>query len=751
VLPGTPIPTTTNPDATCATTDPTSGSPQPPGTVGAYEGALTYHCSVFRPEFWCRMRVTVQTIPFCAVCQQQIRKVLGFNIDFTPTPVDGAAQVEPWPVTLRWKAGAFETSWEVQLSTDPAFPAATTQTHPTSATAVENGVKLGTLADLFLGPATTYYWRVRKGTLVGTSRGWTAPLAFTTAAKAAQPLSPKSTARSKPVYPWALTFSWTEVPFAKGYDVQVTRASDPGFGAALFPDAFVSGTKLQMDVLIEAKHLWRVRARPGGAAQDPVSFGPWSPAAPFTTLKPHVESVAPGNGEAVYPWPVKLEWTTVKAADHYVVEIARDEAGFGPESLMKSLQVPAPDTTASFNLRPHYAADNNHPFWRVRVFGPTLPTSPPLVEEGKASLEIPFLNAGDPTIVVVNMELTDPGGTGGVEQWALSFLHVPFAHVEAAKEYHLTVRRLDEAGNQQEMVWDEFLPREDDPSGQVGVVVLEVLGYGPGTLGYACSVVAIGPEGLAGLGGENDSFAFIWPGQPELIAPAAGSTDVSPDPAPNRFAFSHWYSPTGEWLIEFAGDGNCMNPIAADVVAGTPGSTIATAGPPLPSNSPLSWRVRALSNHWIGQSYPWSVCSTFKTAPPPVPPPDTPTVLNGWYGAMGVMLCMFGAVDNVGTYEVEAAEIAFDAGSGEPPDPAVVLASFGPFTFTDDQVSTYTQSVVDQLTGSSFSVPSGFRLIGLSGTEPLHAYKWRIRACNQTGCSQFSEWAQFAEIYPWPW
>jgi IgA Peptidase M64 len=73
----TPIPTTRN--TNCAQCDPQS-SPVAAGTVGLFEGAHTYHCRAFRPEFNCKMRKHIDTagnpIPFCRVCREHIREVM---------------------------------------------------------------------------------------------------------------------------------------------------------------------------------------------------------------------------------------------------------------------------------------------------------------------------------------------------------------------------------------------------------------------------------------------------------------------------------------------------------------------------------------------------------------------------------------------------------------------------------------------------------------------------------------------------
>jgi IgA peptidase M64 len=76
----TPVPTTTNPD--CSKCDPRTSPPAgvPLTAVGAFEGAHSYHCGAYRPQFTCRMRVLGQS--YCAVCTRRIRQVLN---PFLPT------------------------------------------------------------------------------------------------------------------------------------------------------------------------------------------------------------------------------------------------------------------------------------------------------------------------------------------------------------------------------------------------------------------------------------------------------------------------------------------------------------------------------------------------------------------------------------------------------------------------------------------------------------------------------------------
>ncbi|HET7436923.1 MAG TPA: M64 family metallopeptidase [Thermoanaerobaculia bacterium] len=70
VTAGISIPTTSNPDCSSYDSQP---NPYAPQTVGAYEGAKYLRCGLYRPQYDCRMRTLGQ--PFCAICQQAIRRV----------------------------------------------------------------------------------------------------------------------------------------------------------------------------------------------------------------------------------------------------------------------------------------------------------------------------------------------------------------------------------------------------------------------------------------------------------------------------------------------------------------------------------------------------------------------------------------------------------------------------------------------------------------------------------------------------
>ena len=108
--PGVDLPTMENPD--CSTED-LSESPVVAGTVGLFEGADTYHCAAYRPEYNCKMRALLE--PFCAVCDSVIAAVL------TPAAAVGI------PYTQDWSAGnSTFTSMDVydrdDDGPDPLYP-----------------------------------------------------------------------------------------------------------------------------------------------------------------------------------------------------------------------------------------------------------------------------------------------------------------------------------------------------------------------------------------------------------------------------------------------------------------------------------------------------------------------------------------------------------------------------------------------------------------------------------------------------
>jgi hypothetical protein len=107
----TPLPTTVNAD--CSHCDP-QASPEPAGTVGAFEGAYYYHCGVYRPEFNCMMR---NLAAFCAVCQRRIKAVLDPYMPLIPHIPDWYHELFEWQhiILPRWILVAYlQVNWAMK-------------------------------------------------------------------------------------------------------------------------------------------------------------------------------------------------------------------------------------------------------------------------------------------------------------------------------------------------------------------------------------------------------------------------------------------------------------------------------------------------------------------------------------------------------------------------------------------------------------------------------------------------------------
>lgn len=742
VTPGTQVPTTINPN--CSICDP-SPSTYPPGTVGAFAGAAWFHCGLFRPEFNCRMRD--HNFEFCAVCQERIRTVLFSFQGFTTTPKYLDPDVEPWPATLSWTTSNIASSWEVEVSPDGNF-----QLDVLAPSASQSG-QVGS-STVWLKPSTTYYWRVRRTDIPNAA--WSTATQFTTAAKKAVIISPVSRPRADLFYPWELPFSWGKVSGAGQYVIEV---SEDDFQSTVFPPVYTVNTTEPLSIKVDSKQKWRVK--PIAAEGGPDNEGEWSVAA-VNTRMPEVATDHPLNNEAVPPWPVTIGWKlvgddpAVMTADYYKIEMGYDEAHFGPESdkMLKELGVDPivnhPQNTLSFNLVPRWLQENDQHFWRVRVFGP-----PPLSQEGKASQVISFVNRGDDTVPLKTFPWSAPPGSG-LYPWIMPPSEgpaaFPFKHVDGAVSYEFSARRIDDNGHVQEIVWEEPVPSLPGVDEQAVQVDLATLGVGTGTLGYAWNIRAVGPEGIYGLEGDAH-HAVIFPGKPALVSPANGAPSVPFEPFEGRYQFDHWYSPQGTYLVKvyWLSDQPIIE-TDSFMVNANPSGSHSGAGNHLMSGSKHSWRVRAHSTAGPTALYPWSDLASFYTAPKVKPIPAAPTALDGWSGSFGVLLCFFTAEEWAETYQFDVFQVQWDPLAGIPPDPDDVIASFGPYSFTNQQVVDYTLDVESKLSGYQLAAPPGdMRIVGFSGVSPFQAYKWHVRACNSSGCSTDSNWAMFYETLPWPW
>ncbi|MDZ5663825.1 Ig-like domain repeat protein [Nocardioides sp. zg-1308] len=244
---------------------------------------------------------------------------------------------------LTWAAVAGATRYEVQVDDDPAFGS--------------TYLSVSTVNTSFVPPMNlaggTIYWRVRAFTGAEAS-AWSgsefgkAPVARPT------PVAPTNgTTLAQPINPPLL--SWTAVPGAIGYKVEVDDADD-FVGAMSFE---TRTTSLVVDrPLSAAPWFWRVSALKGPTLQSLPSD-----TATFTVLPlPSPTRTSPPDDANLELQDVVLDWDPVPGAKSYDIQVSTSEDFTQGASLIET-------KTGIVGTRysPATTYDNNQYFWRVRA------------------------------------------------------------------------------------------------------------------------------------------------------------------------------------------------------------------------------------------------------------------------------------------------------------------------------------------------------------------------------------------------
>ncbi len=564
-------------------------------------------------------------------------------------PLDGAMDVDPWDMKLKWQAGvdgsSYETSWDVEVSTTADFSQDVLQFAANTTDTVAS-VVVGAL-ELKLQPAKTYAWRVRRATTDPTISGWRPASHFTTDGKQVVLISPLTEARkgsrelSGVAYPWGLEFSWKGVEGAEKYEVEVTDrvVTDPStnqlvpdWTKLIFPtvetspadDGMPAPTSTQLNVKVKSTMHWHARAVPPEGTEY---AGVWSDPFPFMTSLPKATVKSPDHGDPVYPWPVNLVWDIVPYAARYVVELARYKPSFGKTSLETSLDVWQPTKSKPLNLKPARLASQESHYWRVRVFGPQ-----PLDEEGAPSDPAWFLNDGDGTIPKPISTAVDPtvslaSPTADKVMWLKDgSIVLKWKSVKKAEAYRVRVMSVNDpsAPAPPQVALEKELHPSTDYDATASEIDFMVDGSaldpppGVGLIGYSWKVIAVGPEGLES---PSDAWTWsfcIWPDPPNLTAPAPPATDIDYQETIN-FAFTSLYSPSGKYHATLS-DGVTTHDA---VFPGDPGGTtlfgLSLFGlNELKPNTAYTWKARAHTDAPVDSAYPWSQTAGLTTKGPPV-------------------------------------------------------------------------------------------------------------------------------------
>jgi Zn-dependent metalloprotease len=511
------------------------------------------------------------------------------------TPAASAVDVEPWKTHFEWTPGLGDASWQIQIAKAPDFVQKVVDTSVATPS-----------FDTDLEPDRTYHWRVRRATTDPLIEGWRPARTFKTAKKTAVPIGPNA---EVPVHPWKLTFTWHATPGATEYTIEV--AKDNSFNDLVTEKKTVPDLTAELDVPVDSELYWRIR--PSVTIGDATIEGAESNGVKFTTKMPQAVILGPDNADPVHPWPVHFEWEEVRGAHHYTVELSRNENDWGTDSMIKTLDVIAPETSVDLNMRPAYAIDNEIVFWRVRVFGPPLFETDNEGDEGDPDDGL-FLNAGDSTLVHMITPVTSDQ-----VNCCNPRVEVTWDAVPGAVEYYIDVRTLpDHQGGHAELVEStKVIPDDPKASPVRGEVVIS-----PRSTSYTgINVRAIGPEEIEGLGQENHGAAIlVIPKKPEILGPLG--SDV-PDGTVS-LSFEPVWSPAGHLIEVWFGGTSC------DVGGGGVGFQVEISNGPfpldVPADMPVAWRVKARSDNdllgpYLTSLYPWSECSAFATEPEAPPPP----------------------------------------------------------------------------------------------------------------------------------
>ena len=657
----------------------------------------------------------------------------------TVSPADGATNIEPWDATLLWEQETVDpnASWIVTLAKSPDLETEPEE-WPATQTELVNGVPFGKLK-IALAPDTTHYWTVRLKDSPKTMDCNRNVRSFTTAAKAVPTIiSPLSTAGMPPSlhHPWNLMFKWNNAaPKAQGathYKVDISL--DAKFSTLLATSTVVGDvTEVEIDVRTNKLHYWRIAAGKdaGGGA---IKFGKFV-SSRFKTTLPKAELIAPLY--ETYPWPAVFEWKDLVGEAKYILEIKQDKKRWEDPGVLIEGSIPLPADVLSKELFLH--ADQWELFydWRLRVIGPDPYTDEGAPAEGKVTAlghetGVEGLSPNDASCPKTDEDITF--------RWSV---------VPGAKEYTLYAEEAICPPNQacthgggDAIVGP--LEAEDVSTEQAIEVGPELHLQGPTThkdaIGYFWRVRATGEGGILGYAfGSQDPY-MIQPPPPTPQNPVAGSDYTTTDSI--TFQWTTLMAHGGGFVLAIYEGGGCSDaPMWSNVVMGAQSGATSTTVGDFDSGA-HSWRVRPFIYSWENGPSPcqtpqWSQCIGFdiEQAAPAVP--IAPSVPPELYGALTKVVLTPTKVADATYYELEVHADTIDG-------PVV-----GYFTPSVADLVQSSQIVLQELSGQ-YNADLGRYWAYATGANPLSTYFYFARACNDAGCSNWSNSSKWMEGLPWP-
>ncbi len=233
------------------------------------------------------------------------------------SPATGAINAALTP-TLSWVAVTNAASYEIQISTDPAFGSVVQDTGGIAAISLTIPIGTG------LSNYTTYYWRANAYDPNSGSDGdspnpsnWSNAWSFTTVIAVPLLSTPTNGAANQPLS--SVGLSWGTVFNAVSYTLNVSTAST--FASTVY-NGSVSGTSQTLPNTLGTlqTYYWEVSATGGNSGT-----GPWSTFWSFSTIPPPPGAptiVWPENGFSSIPLSPNLTWNTVVTAASYEMQMA---------------------------------------------------------------------------------------------------------------------------------------------------------------------------------------------------------------------------------------------------------------------------------------------------------------------------------------------------------------------------------------------------------------------------------------------
>lgn len=480
-------------------------------------------------------------------------------------PTDGAFGISIQSPTLFWTTvpGA---SYRLQVALDPAF---------TNLVRDDSGFTSASRSTGQLTLNNVYYWRVRAK-IDGYSSHWSEVRSFSTGTLAPPTLiAPEAGAVGVTLAP---TLSWSEVPSAVSYHLQLATSAD--FAAPILEDSILPMTSRPLlGLSANTVYYWRVRAKSASAVSA------WSASRSFTTVSAPPAApllVTPADLAANVSVFTAFTWGAAEGATSYRIQVATD-------SLFNNLVVH--DSMIVLLIRPGVQlAGNTLHYWRVQARNP--------VGTGPWSPVWRFTTGATPTTPPPAPLLVSP------EQFAMGISLSPtfsWSSSPGAAQYQLQISTSPDFSTR---VFDDSL---------IAGMTRAVTGLAGGT-DYYWRV-----RGINGLG--KGAWSEVWAFSTVAAAPAAAPVLV----APAQFATGVSLPVTLSWNAVPGATSYVVQvstvPDFSSFVFGTmtPGTSVQATG--LDDQTDYYWRVRA--QNAAGES-PNSATHRFTTAALPLPEAPVP-------------------------------------------------------------------------------------------------------------------------------